>query len=480
MVESLGSVPSHGYSADQLQQTIQAFGLAATVVKCNLDALKQSGSIPAIVHFESFSPMTNQTQGHFCVLVACDKKTVSLIDGTTARLEKVPIEEFVDFWSGYAVVAKARPGWIASWVESPLITILLGGIAMWLLSLRCGIFRFLGRLLPATAVFVMVTMSTSISAALAMDVQDVLKAVEQSHGLVGSLDVRVEVTDIDLKSSQKGVGKPTRQERFAFKGANRVFEQTAFEKSINPRHLITILGPTSYQQMTNRENMVVGRRDQCPEATFTGTCYGLVTGWEFDDPTITSEDLRRQQTQMSLTSVLRNASYKITESSANSLTLQSPVERVVLDPSKGYGMVSRRITLVKDGFVEFRNADFVEFTRGVWLPKRGEYETKEESSHTLVKWNVLELQVNSVGDLIFEKELSPRSGLADLREAPPGKTAGIPMQRIAAGPLDFDKTIGSVGVRRTFIAINVIAILAIAAYWIYTRNKPSVERSVGD
>ncbi len=326
------------------------------------------------------------------------------------------------------------------------------------------------------------------STASAQDPTQILQAIENTHNAIKSLDVRIAISDPKAQSSTSEVAH-TREERFAFKGDNRLLERVDRSSEENAyKQILSILGDRGFQQTINGGRFqVFGERAKCQEGTFSCTTYGNVTGWEFHDPSIQSELMRTSLSALSLTSTLRHVQSTV-KTADGLVTLKGAIEikelpkalvatgssalvavayEIVLDSNKAYAMVSRRSWAQgsEDEFLQIRNFDFQEVLPGVWLPTKGEYETGIKGKDpTKDVWKTITLQVNNVDDAVFKQESVPRNAHTNLDSGKRDPATGRLLAQQVAGNVDaFNRSAEKNQRFRTFLVFSISLLTSMAA-----------------
>lgn len=99
------AVTSRGTSLAEVRRCAGTLGLPARVVRTTPESLARR-RLPAIAHTEE----EEGTTGHYVVVLAVDEGGVETIDGTTAILKVVPMDEFRRRWTGFLLEVEG-PSW---------------------------------------------------------------------------------------------------------------------------------------------------------------------------------------------------------------------------------------------------------------------------------------------------------------------------------------------------------------------------------
>jgi len=95
-----------GASLQQLKELCDSLGLRVSVYSASPEQCKHV-SLPAIVYFDNY----RGSGGHFQLLVGLDDDEVRLIDGTTATLDFMTVDDFRRRWSGYLLATSGPFQW---------------------------------------------------------------------------------------------------------------------------------------------------------------------------------------------------------------------------------------------------------------------------------------------------------------------------------------------------------------------------------
>lgn len=117
-------ISERGSSLVHLRDSANRYGLNALIVRETPNELPHY-DLPVIAHWEE----EKESTGHYVVVTAATDTWVEYIDGGTAMINVMPMNEFSKRWTGYAVVFQRRTSWHAvflSCVGLGVLVILFG------------------------------------------------------------------------------------------------------------------------------------------------------------------------------------------------------------------------------------------------------------------------------------------------------------------------------------------------------------------
>jgi hypothetical protein len=139
-VRSRVPVDDEGSSLADLRDAVNDFGFRAELSRMNERSLAEC-PLPFIAHFEQ-----GKRSGHFVVVTAVGNGFLECIDGTAATTDIIPRAAFLSKWSGYVLIARAKPPWV--WMSVPLLVLaalsmvvgLGNGKSLWAFVMSCPLF----------------------------------------------------------------------------------------------------------------------------------------------------------------------------------------------------------------------------------------------------------------------------------------------------------------------------------------------------
>ncbi len=132
-------VGERGSTLKDLRDATTEAGLPAVVAKTTLEGLARA-PLPLIAHMEAqdAGEFAHDRRGHYIVVLSVNDRMVRYIDGSTGRLTFTPRLDFAREWTGYVLVAAARPseswarrGWLGAAVAGLCSAAAWGALFLW-------------------------------------------------------------------------------------------------------------------------------------------------------------------------------------------------------------------------------------------------------------------------------------------------------------------------------------------------------------